>query len=280
MNGKFNSKSLMASAHLPQHHYLLKQIFYFFDQLPEIKGAFVSGSTASGGMDEFSDLDIGFLVSDKAARDQLWKNRWNWDIAAWFHRFDADHVKPYFVIYFFEPSIHVDLNFYIESDLPSFAGAPYVKAWGDDVEFEKWPVQVNGAPPLSVDWNTVVNDDERFWAWIHFSCSHALRGEYYAAAFFMKDLRKIVETWHAKLSGATAFHSRKTESRWSPDFISQMNTIFAVPNRTSIAGAFRTLIKIQTEQRRLLAAQQKVKWKTSEAAIQKMTAMITQLEAR
>lgn len=96
----------------------------------------------------------------------------------------------------------------------------------------------------------------------------------------MKDLRKIVENWHAKLSGATTFDSRKAESRWTPDFISQMCSTFAVPDRTSIAAAFRTLIKIQTEQRRIIAAQQKVEWKTSEAAIQKISAMITQLEAK
>lgn len=275
---QFEPSALAASAHLRDHNQLLLKIFDFFQAIPEIKGAFVSGSTATGNMDEFSDLDVGFLVSDQRSRDQLWQKRWDWDIAPWFHRFDADHVKPYFVIYFFEPSIHVDLNFYVESDLPSFAGAPYVKAWGDDSAFEKWLAQVNSAPPTSIDWNTLVHDDERFWAWIHYSCSHALRGEYYDSASFMKDLRKIVENWHAKLNGATAFDSRKAESRWSSNFISQMNKTFASPEPASVASAFRTLIKIQLEQRRILSDTKNMRWRTSDSTIEKISGMVNQLK--
>lgn len=279
MKKQFEAQAIASSSHLRDHHELLLKIFNFFRTIPEIKGAFVSGSTATGNMDEFSDLDIGFLVSDKVSRDQLWQKRWDWDIAPWFHRFDADHVKPYFVIYFFEPSIHVDLNFYVQSDLPSSAGAPYVKAWGNDLEFEKWLAQVNSTPPEAIDWNTLIHDDERFWAWVHYSCSHALRGEYYDSAFFMKDLRKIVENWHAKLSGVTTFDSRKAESRWSSDFISQMSKTFAVPERTSIATAFKTLMKIQIEQRRQLSESRNIKWRTSDAAIRKISEMVSQLEA-
>lgn len=278
MSKHFEANALSASAHLRDHNQLLIKIFDFFYALPEIKGAFVSGSTAAGSMDEFSDLDIGFLVSNKSGRDQLWQKRWDWNIAPWFHRFDADHVKPYFVIYFFEPSIHVDLNFYVQSDLPSFAGAPYAKAWGADPEFEKWLIEVNSTPPMAVDWSTLVHDDERFWAWIHYGCSHALRGEYYDSAFFMKDLRKIVESWHAKLNGATAFDSRKAECRWSSDFILQMRKTFASPERTSLVSAFHTLIKIQLEQRRQLSETKNIRWRTSDSAIERIAGMVNHLK--
>ena len=280
MSDKFEQGSLAASTHLAAHSQLLRRIFNFFHVMPEIKGAFVSGSTATGSMDEFSDLDIGFLVFDKISRDQLWEKRWDWEIAPWFHRFDADHIKPYFVIYFFEPSIHVDLNFYVESDLPSFVGAPYTQAWGQDPEFEKWLLQANTAPPLSIDWSTIVHDDERFWAWTHYCCSHALRGEYYDAAFFMKDLRNIVENWHAKLNGSSSFDSRRAETRWSGDFILEMQKTFACPDRLSIAQAFQTLIKIQLEQRRVLSENEGFTWKTSEAAIRKISQMVYQLEEK
>lgn len=87
--------------HLSSHRDLLGKILEFFQPVAGVDGAFVSGSLVSGGMDEYSDLDLGFLVSDTKVRDRIWKCRWDWQIAPWFHRFDADHIKPYFIIYFF-----------------------------------------------------------------------------------------------------------------------------------------------------------------------------------
>jgi hypothetical protein len=99
------------------------------------------GRGASGGMDLHSDLDLGFLGKNHDAKEKIWKNRLKWPLPEWFHRMDADHVKPFFVIYLFEPYIHVDLAFYTMADLPPHAGGPYTIAFDKDdmvwTEFEK-----------------------------------------------------------------------------------------------------------------------------------------------
>jgi hypothetical protein len=78
----------------------------------EISGAFLSGSGAAGGMDFYSDLDFGFLCTSDEAKETIWQERFDLRLPSWFHRMDADHVKPYFIIYLFEPHLHVDLCFY------------------------------------------------------------------------------------------------------------------------------------------------------------------------
>ena len=83
----------------PDHARVLDAIVDFFGAQPGVVGGFASGSLAYGGMDELSDLDLGIVVEDEAVRERLWESRWDWQIAPWFHRFDADHVRPHFVIY-------------------------------------------------------------------------------------------------------------------------------------------------------------------------------------
>jgi len=87
-------------------------------------GAWLSGSAARGDADEYSDLDIGVCFGDPAARAAAWSHRWEWPIAPWFHRFDADHVRPYFVIYLFEEAVKADIALYVPDDLPPPEGGP------------------------------------------------------------------------------------------------------------------------------------------------------------
>ena len=75
-------------------------------------------------MDQDSDLDIGIFFGNPTDREKTWKNRWDWSVAPWFHRFDADHIKPHFVIYLFESNIKADINLYVQAELPGAGGAP------------------------------------------------------------------------------------------------------------------------------------------------------------
>src|SRR5438477_509704 len=81
-------------------------------------GAWVSGSLASRNADAYSDIDVGVCFRDEPSRKAMWSHRWDWPIAPWFHRFDADHVRPFFVIYFFEPAVKADIALYVDDELP------------------------------------------------------------------------------------------------------------------------------------------------------------------
>jgi len=99
------------SSSLPSEHArVLERVVEFFRGYPGAVGGSVSGSIARGVADEYSDVDVGIFFSDDESRDRAWSNRWDWEIAPWLHRFDADHVKPYFVIYIYEPGVKTVLR--------------------------------------------------------------------------------------------------------------------------------------------------------------------------
>ena len=47
----------------------------------------------------------------------------------------ADHIKPHFVIYIFEPAIRADISLYLDDELPPAAGGPFVLAWDETGAF-------------------------------------------------------------------------------------------------------------------------------------------------
>jgi predicted nucleotidyltransferase len=164
-----NEFNLFTINNLEDHNKVLEKILTFFYNLNSVIGAFVSGSTANGNIDLNSDLDIGILIGNSCDRESVWKCRWDREIAPWFHRFDADHIKAFFVIYLFEPKIKADINLYIPGDLPSSLGAPYKIIWDKTKKLEEWYEKNSIKPICKPDWSNVVHEDERFWVWMFYS---------------------------------------------------------------------------------------------------------------
>ena len=257
----------------------------------------MAGSVAYGGMDEESDLDVGICFAGDAGRDEAWERRWDWEIAPWLHRFDADHVKPYFVIYLFEPAaqppvrdsgpvegvrgnrevprgrgdrvIKTDIPLYTLDDLPAAEGGPYVLAWDDTGRLARWAASAV-PPPAEVDWTPAVHEEERFWAWLVYSLQHVRRGEYYSIAGDFWYLRDVVEQWEARLAGLPRFAIRRAERALDT---AELAELFPRPERAELARALRRLIEIHDRQR----AQLDLPWRTSEAARARIRAWIAEL---
>lgn len=259
---------------LPQHEGLCAELLLYFRQQTGIIGAFVSGSGATGGMDRFSDLDLGFICENKEAREKIWRQRFNWKLNGWFHRMDADHIKPYFVIYLFEPDIHVDLCFYTREDLPNQSGGPFVLAWDSKSLLRGWIRHVNEPYKTPPDWSAVTHEEERFWTWIHYSWSHTARGEYYDAARFIGEIRAILEKWHARLNGSEIFNSRRLEQRGGNAFVESMRDCFPAPDKDSLKRAYQALISIHNRQRFEVEALVRPEWKTLPSAREKITRLV------
>jgi len=264
--------------HLPQHDRVLKTILDFFFQQEGVSGCYLSGSTAAGDMDEDSDLDLGVLFHSVKERDAAWLGRWEWDIAPWFHRFDADHIKPYFVIYFFEPDIKADINLYLRDDLPPLEGGPYEIVWDQMGTLGSWIDSLGEAQEVEPDWDQVVHEDERFWAWTFYCYSHVHRGEYYHVAFEFPVLRDILEQWAAKLAGYPGFNSQRLEREpFSGDLFSY--DLFPKPDPGSLKSALKDAICYQLDLREAIEDRFKgqgtvLDWKTSREAVEKITALV------
>ncbi len=265
-----------ATKRLPEHDKVLEAILNFFYTYPGICGCFLSGSVAAKTMDENSDIDLGFLFQDKISRNNAWIDRWNWDMAPWFHRFDADHIKPYFVIYFFEPDIKADIHLFLPENLPPKEGGPYEFVWDTDNHLEQWQTTLKNQDFPLPDWKEVVHEDERFWAWSFFLYSHINRGEYYDGAREFPPLRNIVEQWTARLAGKHEFISRKLETEiYAKDLL--QNNLFPDPNQLALKTAMKDLTRLQLDLRKTLEKKHGIKWKISQAAISKIRGLIDHL---
>lgn len=242
---------------LPEHRRLLTTVLEFFRS--DAPACLVAGSVARGGMDEHSDLDVHLIFADQAARERVWQQRWDWEIGPWLHRFDADHVIPYFVIYVFESGVRVDLPMHTADHLPPAAGGPYALAWDDTGRIgDDW---LAGAMPDegSPDWSTAVHEEERFWAWLVYCVQHIRRGEHYEIAAAFRLLRDVAEQWQARLAGRTHFTSRRAEQSLD---LSELSQLFPSPDRAELRQALLTLIGIHDRQR----ARLNLPWRTSEQA--------------
>lgn len=220
----------------------------------------VSGSLARGAADEFSDLDVAVFFEDEASRDEAWAARWDWDLGPWFHRFDADHVRPHFVIYLFEPGVKTDIPLNLVTDPPTPAGAPYEVLWDKSGDVTRW-VEASNAGRLDVppDWSEAAHEDERIWAWIYYCILHIRRGEYYDVASDFHMLRAVVESWHARLAGAEYFDVRRVHER-EPETVDAFADLFPRPEREALKRGLLTLIDLHERQR---AQIDWVEWRTS-----------------
>lgn len=243
-------------AALPEHRRVLEAILAHFR--PTAVGAWVSGSVARGGMDEESDVDLGVCFSTQEQRLAAWERRLDWEIAPWFHRFDADHVKPFFVIYLFAPKVKADIPLYTLADLPGPDGGPYVTAWDDTGRLREWAKTAVPAAE-TVDWSPAVHEDERFWAWLVYSIQHIRRGELYSIASEFAALRDIVEQWQARLEHRARFSTRRAEQLGDT---SELADLFPRPERSSLKHALLKLIEIHDRQR----ADLDLPWRTSDEA--------------
>ena len=259
---------------LPEHKKICQDLLDFFISQEGITCGFIAGSGAAGGMDFYSDLDLGFVCSSAEARENIWSQRFDWPVPVWFHRMDADHVKSHFIIYLFEPHIRVDLNFYIVNDLSSNVEGPVVTAFNKEVGIETWFNKINQAFRKPADWSNVVHEEERFWTWTHYFWSHAGRGESYDCAAHLDILRSVPQMWHARLEGNEPFVTRRLEDCGQLEFIKRMHSSFPTPDRVSVKAALLNLIQIHTQQRELVDELMEPKWKTTEQARDKIIRMV------
>ena len=247
--------SLVHFAGLPEHERLLAAILSFLRGVPGATGAFLGGSNARGGMDEHSDLDVGIVFTDAGARDAAWARRREWEIAPWVHAYDADHIRPYFAYFLFEPGIVAELPLYTVDEVREARwGGPYIVVWDETGALEgELQNAVVDAPA-----EDLVKQDEQFWAWTLHGVKQARRGEWYSVATGFFVVRELVEAWDARLHGEPRFDVRRLEQRRDPG---RLGELFPSPTREDLKRAFGALIDVHEEQRGRLDAV----WTTTES---------------
>jgi len=268
--------NIQSTRHLPDHDRVLQALLKYFAEIPGVTGSYLSGSTATGVMDDDSDLDIGVLFDSPEARDACWEARWDWELPPWFHRMDADHIKPYFVIYIHEPQIKGDINLYISSDLPPYEGGPYQIVWDDTGILTEWQQGLATSQDTLPTWEHAIHEDERFWAWMFYLYNHVHRGEYYHSASEFYALRDILQRWSAKLGGTTHFNSRQLEDASYADPLLE-NDLFPKPDQESLKVSMLDAIEVQRSLRQRIKEKVGINWKTTVIAMNKIENLVKSL---
>jgi predicted nucleotidyltransferase len=142
---------------------------------PRIVGLLLAGSTASGEMDEFSDVDTVIVCSDESHREVLAGAR---DFAAGLGpllaAFTGEHVgEPRLLIALYGPPLlHVDFKFVALSDL-AVRVEDGVVAWEQDGLVSAALGESHAVwPAPAPQWI-----EDRFWVWVHYTAAKLGRGE-------------------------------------------------------------------------------------------------------
>lgn len=248
---------------LKDHERVLKTLLSYFHEFETVVGAIVSGSVAAGGMDEWSDLDVGIVFASPEARETEWQRRSQWTFYPKVHQLDATHIKPHFVITFFDPNIKTDLSFYTLDTLPSLHGAPYAVAFDRSNKLEAWARHCNEAfSQQEPDWSNVQLEDERYWAWTYYRITKIHRGEYLHLVVDCGMLRELVFSWEARLSGLARFDNRRIEKRLSTEVFELYKNTLPSPDPKSLVSSMFHLHRMQMKNRARVKALLNIEWRT------------------
>lgn len=176
---------------LPQaHRSLLASLRDGLRRDPEVLAVAAGGSFITGGLDEFSDLDLVVVVTDPAWPEVLERRqRIAASLGPLLAAFTGEHVgEPRLLICLYGPPlIHVDLKFLPFAALDDRVEDPVVL----------WDRLGTVAPRLSATRGLYPAPDrqwieDRFWIWVHYAATKLARGELFEALNLLAFLRTQV----------------------------------------------------------------------------------------
>lgn len=155
-----------------------------------ICGLAVSGSWASGELDDFSDLDILIVAQDESYQD-VFRERFEImnSLGESVSVFTGEHVgEPRLLICLFKnPLIHVDLKFVQISDFHERIEDPMI-VWERDGKLNS-AIKKTSAEPVKPDAQYL---EDRIWTWIHYGAAKSARGELFEAVSMLNFIRETV----------------------------------------------------------------------------------------
>lgn len=159
-----------------------------------IVGVAAAGSFASGGMDEFSDIDLVIAVEPDAMTAVIVeRQRIAAGLGSLVTAFTGEHVgEPRLLICLYKSDdgitpLHVDLKFVSLEDAATRVDEPVI-LWERDGRLNQ-VLQTGTAryPMPDLQWI-----EERFWVWMHYAATKVGRGELFEAVDFLAFLRAQV----------------------------------------------------------------------------------------
>lgn len=153
-----------------------KKVTELVKEDPNVIGLAVGGSWITNELDEFSDLDLILVTTDKISTDKQKMIGYAERFGKLLSAFTGEHVgEPRLLICLYdEPLLHVDIKFLMIEELHSRIEDPVVL-------FERGG-QLS-AVISSTPANLLIPDyqwiEDRIWTWVHYTATKIGRGEYF-----------------------------------------------------------------------------------------------------
>lgn len=201
----------------PQHTEVLERIRTAVAADGRFVGLAAGGSLLTGGVDEYSDLDLVVVAADEhhgAVMEQRREIAASWGslLAA----FTGEHVgEPRLLICLYaDPLLHVDLKFLRADELARRIEDPVV-LWERDGTVSGH-LATTSASPLAIDPQWI---EDRFWTWVHYTATKLGRGELFEVLEVLTFLRgQVLAPLALQLRGLSPRGVRRLE-QVAPDLV-------------------------------------------------------------
>lgn len=206
-----------------------------------------TGSMATGGFDEESDLDFVLLVRPGDFADAMTGRRaFAAALGDLLACFGGDHVgEPRLLICLYGPPLlHVDFKFVAADDLAGFVERPLL-LWAREVEAMQRRLDTLEIRPSRPDAQWF---EDRAWTWMHYSAAKIRRGEYFEALAALDFFREVVlGPMLRRHAGERPRGLRRIET--SPGAVERLMPTVATCDRASLVSAWHASVALYLDLR-------------------------------
>ena len=228
-------------------------------------GLAVGGSWLTNEMDEFSDLDLIIVTTEKISTSKTkmlgYANRFGQLLTG----FTGEHVgEPRLLICLYDdPLLHVDIKFLTLEEFHSRIEDPFILLDRDQQLQNIIKKSVAKFPYPDYQWI-----EDRFWIWIHYGLLKIGRGEYFEASDFLGALRSIVlgPLLHIK-NQSLPRGVRKLEALLNNEDLTQLRSTLPAYEKASLINSLEKTISIYKDLRKILFIGDVVPQKTTEEKV-------------
>jgi hypothetical protein len=207
-----------------------------------IIGLAAAGSWITNEMDEFSDLDLVLVtterVSDSKEKMLQYANQYGQLVSA----FTGEHVgEPRLLICLYkDPLLHVDIKFLTIDEFESRVEEPVI-LWDTNGQLQQVLDRTEGKFPYP-DFQLM---EDRFWVWIHYVLGKIARGEYLEAFDSLSIFRGMIfgPLLHIK-NGNLPKGVRKVEMLLANNDLKDLEGTIATYDKRSLIGAVERSINV------------------------------------
>ena len=219
-------------------------------QDPDVIGLAVGGSWLTNELDEYSDLDLIIITREKIGGNKEKMLSLAQSLGDFISGFTGEHVgEPRLLICLYDnPLLHVDLKFLTLAELETRIEDPFILFERDD----KLSTVIHNHNPQvhkpDLQWI-----EDRFWTWVHYTCTKIGRGELFDVLSSIDFFRVNVLSPMMQLkNNLKSRGARKVEKELSPPDLENLKITVAQYDRASTIKALDNIISIYRSLRRKL----------------------------